>query len=520
VSRIQNIDPTSCIPRRSIHRAQCFFLANAAIFLCLLVVACAPARLRRTSERSSASAPASTDLTRAFQGADDAAAKRSLGLWVEKNHATFSRVEPTGFRVAFHPGGRGIFSPSYFDRLEPAELYDVRGLKHHHADGIGVPMIGFRENRGREAIETWYPPEGITRAVTAVAISQPGRRVEIRLMDRMHSETVTIAGKKQPLAADFTVPFTKLLENARPLIVSGITSTLRLKAEREAGFSLMEPYDPNRTPLLLIHGLFSTPLAWAELTNELWADAEIRRRYQIWHYLYPTNPPALYSARVMRGKLDELRHFLDPEGDDPAMQRSVVVGHSMGGLLGKSLAVEPKEAFWGAVFTRPFHSLDLTPSERKTLREAFFWKPRGKVDRLVFCSVPFRGSRIASSWIGKFVSALFAPSSEFQDFFREIERKNPGVIQPAYAELTQSKLTSVKTLSPGQRSMEIFDQLPLVNGATAHVITGSMDVVVQRSSATVSGATSHIEVPAGHGSFHHPDAIAEIIRILKLPPAL
>jgi hypothetical protein len=46
-----------------------------------------------------------------------------------------------------------------------------------------------------------------------------------------------------------------------------------------------------------------------------------------------------------------------------------------------------------------------------------------------------------------------------------------------------------------------------------------MDFVVQRSSATVAGAESVIEVPAGHGSFHHPKAVAEIIRILKLPPA-
>ncbi len=27
----------------------------------------------------------------------------------------------------------------------------------------------------------------------------------------------------------------------------------------------------------MIHGLFSTPLAWAELSNELWADDSVRR---------------------------------------------------------------------------------------------------------------------------------------------------------------------------------------------------------------------------------------------------
>jgi pimeloyl-ACP methyl ester carboxylesterase len=489
------------------------------LVLFLLVTACAPARLQRLSEKGNRFSISETDLARAFDGANDQAATQSLGKWIAGNIAEIPPVSPTGHRVTWHPGKNGIFSPDYFDRIEPANHYQVRGLKHHLQEGAGVAMIGIRENKNRDAVEKWYPPEAICRAVTAVAIPKKQGSVEIRLIDRMRTESVTLAGKRQPLAADFTVPFTTLLEKTGPLLATGFTSTIRLKSDRNSGFALMEPYDPNRTPIIMIHGLFSTPLAWAELTNDLWAVPEVRGRYQIWHYLYATHPPALYSARVMRGKLDELRKFLDPDGKDPAMRRSVVIGHSMGGLLGKSLAVEPKEAFWDAVFTRPFDSLKITPTERATLEEAFFWKPRGNVDRLIFCSVPFRGSRIASSSIGKLGSAIFAPSSEFQDFFSEIERKNPGIIQPAYAGLTQGKISSITTLAPRQRSMEIFDQLPLTKGTSAHIITGSMDFVVQRTSATVADAESNIEVPAGHGSFHHPKAVEEIIRILKLPPA-
>ncbi len=486
---------------------------KAVLVLCLFVAACAPARLERLSDRNPSIV--SSDLARAFGGATDEAATRSLGKWIAKGHGGVPPESPPGYRVTWHPGGPGIFAPGYFDRLEPASSYHVRGLKHHRAEGIGVPLVGFRENRGREAVEKWYPPEGITRAVTAVAIPGSKGNVEIRLIDRMRTETLTIQGKPRQLAADFTVPFTALLEKTGPLQSSGFTSLVRMKSDREPGFALMEPYDPNRTPLILIHGLISTPLAWAELTNELWAVPSIRRRYQIWHYLYPTNPPALYSARVMRGKLDELRDFLDPNGDDPAMQRTVVIGHSMGGLLAKTLAVEPRDAFWDAVFTRPLDSLEVTPAERATLQEAFFWKPRGNVDRIIFCSVPFRGSRLASSW----VAAIVAPSPQFQDFFREVEKNNPGMLQPGYESLTQGKVSSITTLAPRQRSMEILDQLPLTPGTAAHIITGSMDFVVHRSSATVADAESNIEVPAGHGSFHHPKAIAEIIRILELPPA-
>ncbi|MES2920515.1 MAG: alpha/beta hydrolase [Verrucomicrobiota bacterium] len=485
---------------------------KAVLVLCLFVAACAPARLKRLPARNPPIV--SSDLARAFGGSTDEAATRSLGQWIGKNHGKGPSEALPGYNVSWHPGGPGIFAPQYFDRLEPASRYEVSGLEHHRAEGIGVPLVGFRENRGSEAVEKWYPPEGITRAVTAVAIPGPRGNVEIRLIDRMRAENLAVAEKRQPLAADFTVPFTTLLEKTGPLHSSGFTSLVRLKSDREPGFALMEPYDPDRTPLILIHGLISTPLAWAELTNDLWAVPSIRRRYQIWHYLYPTNPPALYSARIMRGQLDELRHFLDPSGKDPAMQRTVVVSHSMGGLLAKTLAVEPRDAFWDAAFTRPLSALDVTPAERATLREAFFWKPRGNVDRIIFCSVPFRGSRLASSW----VAAIVAPSPKFQDFFREVEKKNPGMLQPEYESLTKGKVSSITALAPHQRSMEILDQLPLTPGTTAHVITGSMDFVVNRSSATVEGAESNIEVPAGHGSFHHPLAITEIIRILELSP--
>ncbi len=503
-------------------------LAAPVLILSLAVAACVPARLERLSEKITRTDESGPDLSRALEGAGDEAAKRSLGRWIESVHRTGGWQEPIAagggrYSVRFHRGGPGIYSPAYFEKLEPADRYEVAGLKHHRTPGEGVPLTGRRANQGREAVERWYPPEAITRAVTAVAVPGPERngvrQVEIRLYDRLKTETAFLKGKRRTLAADFTVPWATLLQDTRQLARTSITSVIRRDSGRKAGFALLQEYDPKRTPLILVHGLFSTPLAWAELTNELWADPAVRGRYQIWHYLYPTNPPPLYSARVMRGQLDELRRFLDPEGDDPAMQRTVVVAHSMGGLLSKSLAVEPRDAFWDAVFTRPLDSLNLTPAEHATLEEAFFWEPRAHVDRIVFCSVPFRGSTWAGSWLGRFGSLFVAPSDSFQGFFKELEKKNPGMLQPDYRSLTGGKITSIVGLSPRQRSMEIFDRLPLIPGTAGHVITGSRDLFVAPSSSSLPGAESALEVPSGHGSFHHPQAIAEIRRILALPPA-
>src|SRR5690606_2089847 len=141
------------------------------------------------------------------------------------------------------------------------------------------------------------------------------------------------------------------------------------------------------------------------------------------------------------------------------------------------------------------------------------------VDRIIFCSVPFRGSNWANSWVGRLGQRFVAQDDKFQDFFRQIEKKNPGMLQPAYQTLTQGKITSVVALTPKGHSMEIFDRLPLDPGTKAHIITRSHDMFVAPSRSSLPGAESSLAVPAGHSSFHHPQAIAEIKRILLLPEA-
>ena len=44
----------------------------------------------------------------------------------------------------------------------------------------------------------------------------------------------------------------------------------------------------------------------------------------------------------------------------------------------------------------------------------------------------------------------------------------------------------------------------------------SSDGVVSYSSSHLDFAESELVIPAGHGGFTHPEAIAEIVRILKL----
>lgn len=146
----------------------------------------------------------------------------------------------------------------------------------------------------------------------------------------MVNSIVVHQGQRQPVAADFTVPWAALLSRTGELNQSGISDMLSRMAKRKKQLYLMEPYDPQKEPMIMNHGLLSTPLAWNEMSNGLWADDAIRNRNQIWHCLYSTSAPALYSARFLRNQLKELRMLLDSEGKHPASRKTTLLTHSMG----------------------------------------------------------------------------------------------------------------------------------------------------------------------------------------------
>lgn len=439
------------------------------------------------------------------------------------------------YDVSFAPGGGGRFDVEYFDELTPASYYEINGLANVYAsDGEGATLLGYRENRAREAIERYYPPEGISRPVTAIAQPGPTRSdvqpVEIQLVSPCTVTTVRTGGAPRPVAANWSIGWAYLLSRTTDLARSSLPAFLSPLSPRQPGFFLLQPYEPDKIPLIMVHGLFSTPLAWANLSNELWGDPAIRDRYQIWHYYYPTSAPPLYTARLLRPALDELRRTLDPTLTDPAMQRTVLITHSMGGLIGKSLVTSTGDAFWEKAFARPLDDLSITDTERATLKRAFFWEPVPHIDRVIYIAVPHRGSDFAANFIGLVGRFFAAPPVEFREFYRDIHRQDPGALTPAYAGLATGKVSSVTYLSPKNPSLLVLDSLSVSPSVTEHSIIGNRgstaplestsDGVVPYPSSHLARTDSELVVPTGHDAFRHPDAVAEIKRILHLEPPL
>jgi pimeloyl-ACP methyl ester carboxylesterase len=516
------------------------FLSACCGLLLLNACAIAPAGVKRVSKPEEGRTLPEL-LSTALKSPDDPGSTHALAhfveRWKQQRLPAQDTVPADGGGVAYHVRFTGTecggYPLDYFDEISPAADFEVRKLKHHMRAGVGAPLTALRENRHRTPLETWFPPEVISRPLTAIvrlgAVRGGIQDVRIELLCPVRHPTVVLNGRRQPLAADFTVPWAAALARSGKLNQSRVFDMLTPNPKRQPQLFMMEPYDPNREPLIMIHGLLSTPLVWAELSNELWADDAIRTRYQIWHFLYNTSAPALYSTRLLRAQLKDLRKLLDPEGDDPAMQRTTLLTHSMGGLVGKALAISPGDAFWKAAFEVPHESLKLSDADRKTLEDAFEWEADPTIHRIIFICVPHRGSDFADNFIGRLGRWITMPPQPFQAFYERISSANPGVFTPDYEELGRGKLDSVNSLSPRQPTLRILAELPFARRVRTYSIIGnrgrvgplelSSDGLVPYNSSHITGVESETIVPCGHSAVDHPKTVAEIRRILKLQAA-
>ena len=109
---------------------------------------------------------------------------------------------------------------------------------------------------------------------------------------------------------------------------------------------MTEPFQLGKIPLVLIHGLASSPVTWSHLENDLRAQPAVMARYQIWAFRYDTGDPFLTSAAELRQQLVALRQIYDPMRCDPSMSRMVMVGHSLGGLVSKLQVTNSNEVLW------------------------------------------------------------------------------------------------------------------------------------------------------------------------------
>jgi pimeloyl-ACP methyl ester carboxylesterase len=416
-----------------------------------------------------------------------------------------------------HAIANRLWRPQDYE-LIPADELDVRGkfvVPRVIREGAGAALVAVRSEQAPQIPVPFAPPRVYT-AVTAVA-RFTGRKCEIEFIDPLATETVNISGRNLPSNADFTAPIAMGLSREHPEKIGFAAMINPEKFAYTERLIQVQPYDPNKIPVVFVHGLQDTPVAWVPMVNALWADPVLRRNYQVCVFSYPSGYPIPYSALLLRRELEAFDRTF------PHHRPIVLVGHSMGGIISRLMITDSGgDKLWRYFFGESPTQTKLSPQTKALLEGAFIFKPRRDVARLIFICTPHRGSVIAENSIGRIASSLIRKSARVMQAGSEILQASIVQEDPTVLKLTRLP-NSIDTLAPNDPFVKETNTLPMVKRVPYHSIIGdrgrgdtpnSSDGVVPYWSSHLDGAESEKIVPSGHGAEHTPQAIAEVLRIL------
>src|SRR5271166_4539765 len=419
------------------------------------------------------------------------------------------------YRLRFAAGSHkeGTWDPGYFDFFRtPGQVHEKVAHQEARINDWGGVLVGVY--KPADPRKYFLPLVGLAVPVTAALDFTPSassdgrvREVTLALYDPTRRTTVRVAGAQRPLAADFGAP----LAYYPKLKLLGFMAMLRpANYEERAGLYMLEPYDPDRIRVVLIHGLTSIPQMWIPTISAIESDPEIRGRYQFWVFDYPTGDPIVLSALKLRESLARVYQLY------PKTKDMVLISHSMGGLLSQMQAVTTRRVLWDHVFPSDADRLYANVPADHVVRRALIFDANPRVQRIVFICVPHRGSDLATNWIGSLgIGLISLPGKLLSGAVNMVTlEKDVGI---------KHLPTGINGLSPRSPVLRGLDTLPI--HPPYHTIVGdrgrgdtpnSSDGVVAYWSSHLAGAQSELIVPGPHGSFALPQTVSELKRILRL----
>jgi pimeloyl-ACP methyl ester carboxylesterase len=452
----------------------------------------------------------------------------------------FGRLDPgTGLRVNTAVGPltiptsyRGfVWRPEDFTRVEVVTGNWPRQLNRQFAcPGLGVPLVVIREHRAPQRFLDERIPFGATvvlrpslavLAGTAPPLGADSSHGPLEFHDPLRVSTVAVGGRSVALATDTSAHLEYAIRDARENLWQ---SPLRRGTAQpgDERLALYEPRQPGKYPLILVHGVFSSPIVWAQVINEIQGRRDLRDQFQIMTYRYPASRPFLESAAILRRELNALVAACDPQGSDPAMANMVIVGHSGGGLLAKLMVTRSDDRLWMQVARRPIADLDVPAERQQQLREWFCFEPLPFVRRAVFLGTPHDGATLPSRVLGRLRATAEVPSYPEAVEHDLMVKRNPDTFHPPFdrgwpdsldmMRPDNELLLAIQTLCPSP-----YVQLHNVVGfGLPSLLQGAGDGVVSTGSALHPCVSTEKWIRTAHGGLHEKDeAIEELQCILS-----
>ena len=427
-----------------------------------------------------------------------------------------------------------------FVQVYAAYEFNVKGfLAENKEYGIGAPLVAIRrithiKKSSIPKSELFLPPGEQPYATTGIirfnkpfnskTKSNHTTEASIEFYNPDKTTHVQIRNSQIPLNLDITAKFAYILKG-KPH-----SRDMRRLLEPAADFSslhnginMLLPFDPNKIPVIFVHGLLSTSRTWEQAVNFLSKNPLLRQKYQPWFFSYPTGNPILYSARYLRHRLTKIWEHYDPEHKNPNLNNTVIIGHSMGGLLAKLLLVSSDGDLFEPFSDVPLKNLNLHKRVYHYIKDMTTFHSFPRIKRCIFISTPHKGSKNAINPFSRFSSSIIELSKVHRKNFEKVES---GILK----ENNKNKLadnvflrTGIGSLDPSNPTLEILEALPKSANVKYHSVFGNVkkadtpggsDSQVTYKSSHIDYAISEKIVKCNHAAHKHPETILEIERIL------
>lgn len=457
--------------------------------------------------------------------ADLSGVRRSDQLAVPRELVPAASLSFAGVRSVYRRDGFGAELVSVLD--DPATEVARAGREDPL---VGIASMGddASDARARPPAAVWsqMPSPSVTVLIrfpgATLAEVMATSELVVAAYDPYQVARVSVHEQDVPLAANFTAGYGLWLARSgfsRQSIRSLFGSQLGLDRPH---LYLMQPYDPDKRILLMVHGLASSPEAWVNVANELMGDEELRKHYQIWQFYYPTNMPIALNHEAIRQTLGEaVRHF-DPDDANRASGGMVIVGHSMGGIIARLMVSSSGDSLWNSLVSSRVHDRARLARIRQRVAHILRFDPLPQVDRVVFIASPHRGTDLAGSrlgrWIGRLVRMPLATLEMFADVLPDIVPVDEGTRR------RRPIPTSIENLDKSDAFVQAAADLPISAHVRYHSIIArrrleqpmevSDDGLVPYWSSHLDGAASEKVLHAGHSVQETPAAVMELKRIL------
>lgn len=346
---------------------------------------------------------------------------------------------------------------------------------------------------------------------------------ELSAFDPYQYDTVKVARKTYPLAANFSAPYGLWLAQnnlGKAAYLSLIDRDDRLTMPH---LYMLEPYNPKKKVIILVHGLASSPEAWVRLTNDMMGDPVLRQHYQVWQVFYSTNMPIIESRFQIYALLTQA--FKQVDHHAAAKNDAVLIGHSMGGIISRLLVsnADITQQTLALMNSRQLNQYRNLP----IVRQRMVMNSIPNIDRAIFLATPHRGTDFADRWFTKAARKIIRLPGAFLTAIGDALIDEDPSLRELWKHIDHSLIQNGPSdLSHQSKFIGLTENIMPRPDLPFHSIIGNNtglddplkinDDVVPYQSAHLQGASSEKILKGSHSIQETPEAVLELRRILRL----